>query len=667
MQIDYGNLSNKVEMSISNGYVNDVQNSPNKSQVKNETLDMLTSLKEGDTFSGVIVEAKDKSVLVSIDGSDSYIMAKLEGTQEFSENQKVIFRVMDNQDGKITIKPFTKEIISDELAKKSLQSQGIPVNDQNITIVKELISNNLKLSKENIKAILRANQSIPNAKLEDLVKMLKYNLSLTEENFRVYNNYKENNQVISKDVDTLINNMKELFTSNRDEFVKMLLDITNLDEPLHFDENQNVKDLLNNGNELYSKLDIVGENLEIFNKINNSELESNLRELVNDNGNDNRLHDSFANNSKELEINSSEDLLGKTNNINENTTNVAKDIKEELLNLNNKINEKTQNTASGLSDLTKNTQTIENDIEKSIKDLNGNDVEKIISNTSNISNDNISEMLKNNVQKGDLTTESSSIIDRDIDIQLDKLLSSEELDTLISAIKREFGDNFDSDKLDLENLLKFQFKDEKANDVVMKLVTGTLKRTLLATPNDLSEDKVNEYFNKLTQKLNMISDFANKFLEGPTQLTKNVATIKENITFMNEMNATMQFVQIPININGKEQQAELYVYKNKKNINNDKEEKTAFIRLDMENLGKVDIFVKLFGTNVNMKFFVTNDEAKNILEDNIAGLLKNLDTLGYTSKSEFIKSEKEWSFEEDFVKKNEPFIMLKKTGFDVKA
>lgn len=618
MHIDYKNVSDRVEVPISKGQLNDVQYSQDKNQT---TTNILNSLREGDTFSGTIVENKDKTVLVAIDGSDAYISASICGTQEFEENQKVIFRVVENKDGKVLIKPFSQDIISDELAKKSLLSQGIPVNDKNIAIAKELINNNLKLSKENILAISRAMGNIPDAKLTDLVKMLKYNVSLSIENYTMYNNYKENSQNIDKDLNNLVNSLKEMFTSNRNEFVKLLLDITNIDNVL------NNKDINQNENILDNKdANAIGKDITNMFK-NEASIDSDIESIP----------------SKTL-IN--EETLAKNSNLNNgiddqsnDTTN--KDISQLIKDSENNLAKSEDLPKSQQLDIAKK-DTVEQLFDDTL-DLTQLNNDKLVDSNNDINYDNVNNSITN-------------------------LLSDEEIDVILNSMKQQLNDNsITKDNISLEHILKFPFKDDETKHIVKKLVTNILKESFLATPKDLSEDKVNEYFKKTMEKLDLISEFADKYSKEPEQVMKFVSAIKENVNFMNEMNTTMQFFQIPININGKEHQAELYVYKNKKNINNDKEEKTAFIRLDMENLGNVDVFVKLFGTNVNMKFFVTNEEAKDILKDNMDLLTNKLDALGYVSKSEFIKSDKEWNFEDDFVKKNEPFIMLKKTGFDVRA
>ena len=68
-----------------------------------------------------------------------------------------------------------------------------------------------------------------------------------------------------------------------------------------------------------------------------------------------------------------------------------------------------------------------------------------------------------------------------------------------------------------------------------------------------------------------------------------------------------------------------------------------------------------------MRFYVDNDEAKTILKDNIDILNERITKLGYQVSEEFVKNEHKWNFEEDFMKKSEPYKMLKNTGFDVRA
>ena len=54
-------------------------------------------------------------------------------------------------------------------------------------------------------------------------------------------------------------------------------------------------------------------------------------------------------------------------------------------------------------------------------------------------------------------------------------------------------------------------------------------------------------------------------------------------------------------------------------------------------------------------------------KDNIDILNERITKLGYQVSEEFVKNEHKWNFEEDFMKKSEPYKMLKNTGFDVRA
>lgn len=225
-----------------------------------------------------------------------------------------------------------------------------------------------------------------------------------------------------------------------------------------------------------------------------------------------------------------------------------------------------------------------------------------------------------------------------------------------------------SDKVTLENILNHSFeKDTEVKDSVIKLFENVLKNSMAIKSEELYKGEVSEYFKKVLQKLDMITNYTESYMKSETDIATAAQSVKDNINFMNEMNNTMQFVQFPVNINGKKHQAELYVYRNKKNVNSDKEEKTAFIRLDMEHLGNVEVYVKLYNKDVNMKFYVESEDAGKVLEDNIAILNERVTKLGYNVKEEFLKNNHKWNFEEDFMKKSEPYTMLKKTGFDVKA
>ena len=114
---------------------------------------------------------------------------------------------------------------------------------------------------------------------------------------------------------------------------------------------------------------------------------------------------------------------------------------------------------------------------------------------------------------------------------------------------------------------------------------------------------------------------------------------------------------------------ELYVFTNKKNLRNNTDNVSALLHLDMENLGPIDIYVKLSGKNVTTNFCLESDEMLDFIYEHIDRLNERLEALGYTPHVEMkvVQEEEQFDFGKDFLNKGTPVILTSQYIFDIKA
>jgi flagellar hook-length control protein FliK len=137
---------------------------------------------------------------------------------------------------------------------------------------------------------------------------------------------------------------------------------------------------------------------------------------------------------------------------------------------------------------------------------------------------------------------------------------------------------------------------------------------------------------------------------------------------MNQINQAYTYVQIPLKMSGQSASGELFVYTNKKALAEGNKELTAFLHLDMDNLGPTDISVKLLGRRVSTNFYLDNDAAYELLEKNYPVLEERLRKKGYDCEISVVNEEKHVNFVEDFLKKDMPSAgQLHRYSFDMRA
>ena len=99
----------------------------------------------------------------------------------------------------------------------------------------------------------------------------------------------------------------------------------------------------------------------------------------------------------------------------------------------------------------------------------------------------------------------------------------------------------------------------------------------------------------------------------------------------------------------------------------DKDELKAMLHLDMDNLGPMDIFVRLQQNNVSTSFKVESDEVLNFVEAHMDELTKALNKAGYNVSSEVKLSDGKYNFTEKVVNEELKPAKIKRFSFDVRA
>ena len=157
---------------------------------------------------------------------------------------------------------------------------------------------------------------------------------------------------------------------------------------------------------------------------------------------------------------------------------------------------------------------------------------------------------------------------------------------------------------------------------------------------------------------------------GLTQnsLLHTAAEIRGNIEFMNQINQTYHYVQLPLKMSGQSANGELYVYTNKKQQDGQEGEFSAFLHLDMENLGATDVSVRMQEKKVRTNFYFDNDAAYRLVEMHLPVLEKRLKNKGYECTITIANEKREINFKEKFVKKGSRQTgTVHRYSFDVRA
>lgn len=281
------------------------------------------------------------------------------------------------------------------------------------------------------------------------------------------------------------------------------------------------------------------------------------------------------------------------------------------------------------------------------------------------------ETAADNVQKkmmDDMKGELNSLLDnynaatgRNIKLS-DGLLQTDNLSKFMNEFAK-LAEQLDAEP-DLKGKLNELLKGDKTSKLLKELVRDSLSMKLSDTTDS---ESVKEHIAKTLNKLSSISDYAAS--NQNTALSNTTAQMNNNLEFLNNMNQFMAAVQVPIKNIGEHGEGELYVYRRNKGKDSGDDTVKAFLHLDMEHLGALDIYVTLKGSSVSTNFKVGDESVLDFLEANMEQLTKKLNDDGYNVSVSVSENDDGagFDFEKEVLAPELPVSEVKRFKFDMKA
>lgn len=204
---------------------------------------------------------------------------------------------------------------------------------------------------------------------------------------------------------------------------------------------------------------------------------------------------------------------------------------------------------------------------------------------------------------------------------------------------------------------------------VGKLLQNALEKNWLMKPENVgSKEKVEEFYEQLRSQTGKLADMTSAALGKDSGLYQNVNRMSQNIDFMNQLNQTFTYVQVPLKMSSQNANGDLYVYTNKKNLAAKNGSVSAFLHLDMDHLGSVDVYVAMEKQRVSTNFKVRDDSVLDLIEANIDLLNKRLEKRGYKLHPSVEVTEKEVSVVEEMQKQmGQNTMPIAQYSFDARA
>lgn len=188
------------------------------------------------------------------------------------------------------------------------------------------------------------------------------------------------------------------------------------------------------------------------------------------------------------------------------------------------------------------------------------------------------------------------------------------------------------DKADFSSSVEIaSWKKLFSSDEFNKVLKNTISEQWLLKPDDVQKkENIEQLYQRLGNQARALSDAVNNSALQGSKLGQAATNLSNNLDFMNQLNHMFQYIQLPLQMTGQNVHGDLYVYRNKYKKISEDGSVSAALHLDMENLGPVDVYVKMIDTKVTTNFYVADDSVMELIDENIHILYERLEKRGYT-------------------------------------
>ena len=643
-------------------YSQNVKNGTEELMSAQGTQKLVSSMQElepGSTFEGTVNSVKNGKVVLAL-GNGQTITARLDGKVSIQPGESMFFQVRSNDGTTIALRPYVQAgNINNPILLNALTAAGVPATERNITMVDSMMKEQMSISRQSILDMGRVVGSNPNVNVNTAVLMTKIGLPVSAEMASQFENYMVDQHAIVDEMDLAMNQLGRL------------LGDADSGEEQSFELYGKVLDILNGEGEMPAQTTDGLQQNDTGTMVNageNIEMEAAVQQSKNG--------AAAEGVQKQVQQQNTKDLISMGAAGQEQSAGVAE-------NAENIAGEQTagnaaQSMQTGIdaADVLKNTQADtavdfknvqgQTDTLEQILDQNGLDhlkrllqnIPTLTGNTDLFEVQEEEDVFVDTMSGDDAGKKAFELAQAEPEVTLKQSMTAEDfLNTLRDALKQnqEYG---------FAGMTKLFGSKEFA-----AILKNRAEKQWLLEPEQLREaSKVSDLYERLDHQMKQMENVMKAAGVTQNSFVQTAADIRSNIEFMNQINQVYTYVQLPLKLSGQNASGDLYVYTNKKNLNDPEAELTAFLHLDLDNLGSTDVSIRMKDKNVKTNFYIADDASYDLIEKHLPVLEKRLAQKGYRCSITMSKEEKKVEFVEDFLQRDMPQAgTLHRYSFDVRA
>lgn len=201
-----------------------------------------------------------------------------------------------------------------------------------------------------------------------------------------------------------------------------------------------------------------------------------------------------------------------------------------------------------------------------------------------------------------------------------------------------------------------------------KVLEYEVKQQWTLKPEEIKGDAVKHLYEKMESQMQKMQELVQESGQSNTSLAKAVSNLQGNIEFMNQINNAYHYVQIPLRMSNQNAHGDLFVYTNKSGVDRPDGELSAFLHLDMDNLGATDVSVRMKDRKVHTNFYLEDEKSYDLIEEHMAELMQRLQEKGYSCTVQVENQFRKKNLVEDFMQQEHPSAgILHRYSFDMRA
>ncbi len=607
--------------------------------------DAMRMLPAGSVFEATVNEMENGEVVLGLSDGRT-VSARLTAGISLNVGEAMFFQVKSNNGTQIEIRPFQTGPEGNPTLLKALDAAGLNVNDRNLTLVNTMMQEQMPIDKSSLLAMVRLSGNHPDVAPATLVEMTKLGLPVTEENAAAFENYKTDQNAMMKELNTLFERLPEMAGSEKlpvSDAIAFHKQITALLGGTQADGTVTVK-----GQET-APVDVAAgdtatgnvSDAAAFGKAVMTDGET-VRQIIQQDGTEAQQTVQTAD---------------------QNDTAAQ------------------QTAQKTIQDDTAAQQTVQtaeqvgrdgNVAQQTAEQLGQNDTAA----RQVVQQDGVA------VSTSGTAGETAVSAGQAAPSGLGEILKPEQFQELKSVYTELSGENTDISKLTPKQFLLALSSlladgGSGREQTVHKLFAGksyqqvlrsALEEEWLLKPQDIRDSgKMNEFYARVDHQMGQLSQIIAE-AGGNAQTAQAASDLQNNINFMNVLNQTYTYMQIPLKMTNQNAKGDLYVYTNKRKLAEKDGELSAFLHLDMEHLGSTDVSVKMHGKSVSTKFYLAGETSWQIVSEHVPLLQQQLEKLGYQCRIDVENEEKKVDLVDDFLKRDKPSGgMVHRYSFDMRA